>query len=126
MVGRRAGDGFFDPVELADASRAYLAIGEPVAGCTSKDMHPTGGFGDPIAGEQRVEPGIAIGMDDAAKIPSSDALVDALPCGRVICKTAPPAGRNRQNGRSSRTKVHSFAPAGARRRRVVVDLGQAL
>jgi hypothetical protein len=42
MVGRRAGDGFFDPVELADASRAYLAIGEPAAGCTSKDMRPTG------------------------------------------------------------------------------------
>ena len=32
------------------------------------DMGPTGGFGDPVAGEQLVEPGIAVGMDDAAEV----------------------------------------------------------
>jgi hypothetical protein len=31
-------------------------------------MRPAAGFGDPVAGEQLVETGIAIGMDDAGEV----------------------------------------------------------
>ena len=31
-------------------------------------MRPAAGFDDPVAGKQFVEPGIAVGMDDAAEL----------------------------------------------------------
>jgi hypothetical protein len=31
-------------------------------------VRPTGGLGDPVAGEQLVEPGIAVGVDDAPEL----------------------------------------------------------
>jgi hypothetical protein len=34
----------------------------------SSNMSPTAGFGDPVAGEQLVESGIALGMDDASEV----------------------------------------------------------
>lgn len=71
---------------------------------------PNRRFGDPIAGEQRVEPGITIGMDDAAKIPSSGATVDALPCGRVISKTAPPAGTGKTAARREQRSIVLLLP----------------
>ena len=72
MVGRRAGDGFLDPVELADAVEGLLGDRRAGRGMDveelAPDMGPTGGFGDPVAGEQLVEPGIAVGMDDAGEL----------------------------------------------------------
>jgi hypothetical protein len=53
-------------------------------------MRPTGGPGDPITGEQLVETGIAIGIDDGES--SSDAPADSLRRGRVNSRTAPLAG----------------------------------
>ena len=32
-------------------------------------MRPAAGFGDPAAGEQFIEPGISVGVDDAAQLP---------------------------------------------------------
>ena len=47
------------------------------------DMGPASGLGDPVAGEQPVEPGIAVGMDDAAEVPQMRLWVLALAIGRV-------------------------------------------
>ena len=44
---------------------ASLAIGDAVA---APNMRPAAGLGDQIAGEQLVEPGIAVDVDDAPKL----------------------------------------------------------
>jgi hypothetical protein len=64
-------DCLFDPVQLADAVERLL--GDRRTGCgmhveeLSSYMRPTGRLGDAVAGEQFVEPGIPVGMDDAAE-----------------------------------------------------------
>jgi len=47
------------------------------------DMGPAGGFGDPVAGEQLVEPGITVGVDDAAEVFEMALRVRTLAVGRV-------------------------------------------
>ena len=68
-------------------SSASLAIGEAGGGMDieefAPDMRPAGGLGDPVAGEQLVEPGIAVGMDDAAEVLQVGPRVLALAVGRV-------------------------------------------
>jgi hypothetical protein len=46
-------------------------------------MRPAGGLGDPVAGEQLVEPGIAVGVDDAAEGLQMRLRMLALAVGRI-------------------------------------------
>ena len=86
-VGRQAGDRLFDPVEIADAVKRLLGDRRAVGGMDveefAPDMGPAGGFGDPVAGEQPVEPRIAVGVDDAAEVLEMRLWVLALAVGRV-------------------------------------------
>src|SRR3954453_17444519 len=65
-------DCFFDPIQLADAVKRLPGDGRTGCGMhveeLAADMRPTGRFGDAAAGEQLVEPGIAVPMDDTAKV----------------------------------------------------------
>jgi hypothetical protein len=46
-------------------------------------MHPAPGLKDPAAGEQRIEPGIAVGMNDAAEVFQMRLRMLAFAVGRV-------------------------------------------
>ena len=87
MLGRQAADRLLDPVELADVIERLLGDRRSRGGVDIEEfaphMRPTGGFGDPVAGEQFVEPGIAVGMDDAGELLQVGSRVLALAVGRV-------------------------------------------
>jgi hypothetical protein len=64
-------------------------------------MRPAGGLDNPIAGEQLIEPGVAIGVNDAAEVLQMRLRMLAFAVGRVENSAA--GGRGPANGRSSRT-----------------------
>ena len=65
-------------------------------------MRPATGLDNSAAGEQFIEPGIAVGMDDAAELLQMRLRMLAFAVGRVAENSA--AGfREPVNGRSSRT-----------------------
>src|SRR5260221_9342362 len=67
-------------------------------------MGPAGGLGDPSTGEQLIEPGISVGVDDPTKV--SGAPADARPCGPASRRTAPPAVATRRiAARRARTSI---------------------
>ncbi len=87
MVGGRSFDRLLDAVELADAVERLVGDRRAGGGVhieeLAPDMGPAGGLGDPIAGEQLVEPGIAVGVNDAAEVFQVRPRVFALAVRRV-------------------------------------------
>jgi hypothetical protein len=87
LAGRPLSNRLFDPVELADAVEGLLGNYRAVGGVDveefAADIGPTGGLADPVAGEQPVEPGIAVGMDDTPEVLQMRLWVLALAVGRV-------------------------------------------
>ena len=82
-------------------SSASLAIDEPFAACTSKNLRLACSLDDAISGEQLFESGIAVGVDDAGELFQMGTRMFALAIRRVeeqCCRWAGAA-----NGRSSRT-----------------------
>ena len=65
------------------------------------DVRPAGGLGDPVASEQLVKAGIAVGVDDAGERLQMGPRMLALAVGRERNSAA--GGRAPANGRSSRT-----------------------
>ena len=130
MVGRQACDRLLDAVEMADAVEGLLGDRRADGGMDveefAADMGPAGGLGDPVAGEQLVEPGIAVGVDDAAEVFEMRPRVLALAVGRVEEQ------RRRRSRAGERPLVADIGPqppglglAGARRQhrhRRVVDM----
>jgi hypothetical protein len=87
MVGREAGDRLLDAVELADAVERLLGGRRRGGGVHVEEfapnMGPAGGLGDLPAGEQLVEPGVPVGVDDAAEAFEVGPRVFALAVRRV-------------------------------------------
>ena len=64
-------------------------------------MRPAAGLDNPTADEQLVEPGVAVGMDDATEVLQMRLRMLAFTVGRVEEQRR--RGREPANGRSSRT-----------------------
>lgn len=68
-------------------------------------MGPAGGLSDPVAGEQPVEPGIAVSVDDPLEVLQMRLWVLALRVGRIA------EHRRRQTGTGKRQLVANIEPA---------------
>src|SRR5215475_13405753 len=108
MVGREAFDRFFDPIELTNAIERLFGDRRAGSGMDIKklapDMRPTAGLDDAVAGKQLVEPGIAVGMDDAGERVEVGTRMFTFAVGRVAEQ------RGRRSGPGKRSLVADVDP----------------
>ena len=80
-------DGLLNGVELANAIERLFGDGGAGGGMNVEEfaphMGPAAGLDNPTADEQFIEPGIAVGMDDATKVLQMRLRMLALAVGRI-------------------------------------------